>query len=836
MDNYSSPFGTSKTPEDSAIDELLKSIKTQQKKADSEKALVDEGLSTLASAFFDDEADKRSPDKVAPNFDSLPPLPDNSDAVQTYSGINPIWDEMDLTTSTEVIRQEELKNFANENPFSDMLSQGEQLSEGDFGYIPPSEESAAEQLESGFPQLDDDAPTAEPQDATPLVYPRAAESESADEPFIDSSYFAGAFSAIKGASAQPTAEEPIQTSEASVDSFDLSEEDDINAHTDIDSEIAFDNAVATEPEPVSFNAELSEAALSADGETEFEPVNEPQSETIPAENSERQENITAKDVEPYNEFSDEGPSFTTINVGQDPLPEIAETPLPQADDMTADIPPTMENPETPSVIKAAVPDEENEYFAALNASNDTQDDYDDENDELEPPPYIAPRAVKRGGKKKKGSKKSSAKSSSKRRSGVSSAKKGRGGLIALAVILVIVIAGAAVLFPTLSFTYSLLTKDYTSAAVKYETGVATSELQAKVSDKVASFFANRVLNSYIDGKLSYDEAADALLSLSSVSGLGDAVALATDTLSKMHSSDEAFTAGIAALDGGDLITAVEQLSLVDSVSPNYDLALTKLATAKESLKTSILESTKSNFANGYFTACFTAYDTAERLLPDDSDIATQYATHEGEFEAYITSVINAYILEGKYGDAYANIVYAVNLAHNSTNLKALYDSYTPWIAPINVFTLTSEDSNSADSGYSEADWNENTDTDNQANNYTSGKIFTVTASNTFEKEYQIGGDYELLTGVFVAHANSAGIEKDGVSGKLYIYGDGSLLYSSSAANGTAQPEAFSIDVSDIDDLTVMLDMDTADSTALSLAITNLSLYKSMDEFKATIQP
>lgn len=482
-----------------------------------------------------------------------------------------------------------------------------------------------------------------------------------------------------------------------------------------------------------------------------------------------------------------------------------------------------------------VPDEDNEFFAALNAAPDEADSFN-EDDELEPPPYIAPRAVKRGGKKKKGAKKGSAKSSSKKRANVSSGKKkGRGGLIALAAVLVVIIAAAAVFFPTLSFSYSLFTDDYSAAATKYENGIATSELQTKVSNKVANYFANRILNSYLGGELSYDQAAEALLSLSSVSGLGDAVAQATDSLSKLHTSDEAFALGVAALDEGDLITAVEQLSLVDAVSPNCDTALVKLTTAKDSLKSSILDSTKNNFANGYFTACFKAYDTAERLLPDDSDIAAQYATHEGEFEAYITSVINAYILEGKYNDAYANIVYAVNLAHNSADLKALYDSYTPWIAPINVFTLSSENTNSADSGYSDADWNESTDTDSVGNSYTSGKIFTVTVSNAFEREYNIDGAYEQLTGTVTAHANSAGIGSSSISGTLYIYGDGSLLYSSGAVNGTTQPEAFTVDVSDVDDLTIIFDIDTADSTSLSLAVTNFNLFKTMDELKATIQ-
>ncbi len=830
MDNYSSPFGTNKTPEDAAIDELLNSIRTQQQKANSEKAAVDEGLSTLASAFFEDEADRRTPDKVAPNFDALPPLPDNSDAVQTYSGINPIWDELDLTTSTEVARQEELNNFVNENPFSDVASDQETI-ENDFGFTPQSTTSAAEQLESGFPPLENEAGETTPsvsQDTVQLVYPRAAEPVPEEEPYMDSSYFAGAFSAIKGVPVQPqeAEDEPLPEQPAEAE----------EEHIDFDAGISLENAVAVEPEPVSYNIEPIDTELPSDDEANGESLEFEQTDAPLNPQAELEKVFTVDPAKEYDEFSDETPSFSTIGTAQPPVHEATETPAPQINDITASIPPTIEDniAQAPSA-SPMVPDEDNEFFAALNAAPDEADSFN-EDDELEPPPYIAPRAVKRGGKKKKGAKKGSAKSSSKKRANVSSGKKkGRGGLIALAAVLVVIIAAAAVFFPTLSFSYSLFTDDYSAAATKYENGIATSELQTKVSNKVANYFANRILNSYLGGELSYDQAAEALLSLSSVSGLGDAVAQATDSLSKLHTSDEAFALGVAALDEGDLITAVEQLSLVDAVSPNCDTALVKLTTAKDSLKSSILDSTKNNFANGYFTACFKAYDTAERLLPDDSDIAAQYATHEGEFEAYITSVINAYILEGKYNDAYANIVYAVNLAHNSADLKALYDSYTPWIAPINVFTLSSENTNSADSGYSDADWNESTDTDSVGNSYTSGKIFTVTVSNAFEREYNIDGAYEQLTGTVTAHANSAGIGSSSISGTLYIYGDGSLLYSSGAVNGTTQPEAFTVDVSDVDDLTIIFDIDTADSTSLSLAVTNFNLFKTMDELKATIQ-
>lgn len=877
MDNYNSPFGASKSSEDAAIDELLSSIKAQQKKANAEKASVDDGLATLASAFFEDTEGQRQADKVAPLFDSLPPLPDNSDAVKTYSGIDPIWDDLDLTTSTEYSREEELKSFINENPFEnpapisgEAAATAAQSEDYDFSN-PFGSGDVLSELETAFPPLDEvqgeafeqPAEPASFEDTSALVYPRAAEAEQLDEPLLDNSYFSGAFSEIKGAVSselkQFEADNHLDyTAEVSAingarEAAAPPEETDFAAEQSAEPEMfsfeptqpavakdAADALMQNDPQPdaqtTAFTYENAETT--ADENAVAAPLVTP----TPEENnavSELEEAFTVQPKKAYDEFSDDGPDFSNLDITNAPAAAPVVAPKAEASASAINTEVAQTTAEVPQ-IKQAVPSlEDNEYYAAMNsAAAPVEEDFPIGEDEPELPPYIAPRAVKRGGKKKKkGAKKSSAssKSRSKGKKVTAGGKKGRGGLIALIAVLAVIAIAAAVFFPTINFTLSLLSKDYSSAAAKYESSVASSDLQLKVANPVAGYFAEKIATSYESGELSYDEAISALTSLSTASGLADAVAEATTRIEKINVSNEAFVAGTAALDAGDLPTAVEQLSLVDEVSANYAVAQSKLATAKESLKSSILESTKSNFANGYFTAVFTEYDVADRLLPGDSDIAAQYATHENDFKTYITSLVNQHILAGEYSEAYSTITYAVNLAHKCEDLIALNNSYSPWIAPVNLFTLSSVDSNSADSGYSEADWNKASDLDHLSASFSSGKVFTVTSSNSFEKEYQIDGNYEQLTGTLTAHMNSTGVGSGSVSGRLYIYGDGSLIYSSSSVSGTTEPVSFNVDISDVDDLTFILDVDTENSIPLSLAITDFNLYKNMDDLRATLQ-
>ena len=71
-------------------------------------------------------------------------------------------------------------------------------------------------------------------------------------------------------------------------------------------------------------------------------------------------------------------------------------------------------------------------------------------------------------------------------------------------------------------------------------------------------------------------------------------------------------------------------------------------------------------------------------------------------------------------------------------------------------------------------------------------------------------------------------------GRLSIYGDGSLLYSSSSVNGASDPVAVDVDLSNIDTLTIRVDMKTTNSTELTLALMNFNLFKDMTELKATL--
>ena len=875
MDNKYNPQDYNGSPSDAQLDELLASIKAQQSAYNAEKPAINEQLSAVTSAFFDDfpssnYSAQNAPPSPYPNPNSYnaPPVQNN-----TYTGLPPVWDDVDLTTSEEISRNNDLTSFAEENPFGN----GGDLSFGQGGFggeaFPPANAQPYPQPQyNPYGAYQPQQFQEQPQQSYPLQpqpqyqpqpsYPQAAEAPAAEyEPTIDPAAFAGVFNAINGVNAQPSAVPP-QSAEPGVNTNFAPTQ-----ATSQPSPVVFEQTPETqEPSPIAFEQtakaeEPSRASFEQAPETQepspvaFEQASKAQ-EPLPVafEQTAKAEEpiITENTAEPEKAFDgfdifDDVPSSQSSS--EDAPFTNDNSPYDTAAFRAAFSPAETQQSETeaPSLEKDDIVENEDSQEKPSLDETDNPYDYEETNedeDEYQAPPYIAPRAVKRGtkGKKKTSSSskkkgKSSTKVSAVAASGKTEGKKkgGKGVLIALACVVGVIVIAAAVFFPSLKFSISLLSGDYDAAGVQYASSVAPSSLQSLVGNKVAEYVVNKTVASYTDGSADYETVSAIFDKLSSMTALDAIVSAGRSTLDTQHTSNVAFDAANEALSADDFKTAVEQFMLVDPINANYTAAQTKLSDAKSSLKAQILENTSNNFAQGYYTATFTDYDIADALLANDSDIANQYATHEAAYVTYIVDLVKTYIMDSNYTDALSAINASTKLCHKSSELAALSEAYTGWISPINVFTLAASDEDGAADGNSETDWVSGSDSDNRGSfEYASGKIFKITTSDVFSKEYALDGQYEKLSGFFGAHGSSAAVTDPNCYGRLSIYGDGSLLYSSSSVNGASDPVAVDVDLSNIDTLTIRVDMKTTNSTELTLALMNFNLFKDMTELKATL--
>ncbi|MFR2168662.1 MAG: NPCBM/NEW2 domain-containing protein [Coprococcus sp.] len=100
------------------------------------------------------------------------------------------------------------------------------------------------------------------------------------------------------------------------------------------------------------------------------------------------------------------------------------------------------------------------------------------------------------------------------------------------------------------------------------------------------------------------------------------------------------------------------------------------------------------------------------------------------------------------------------------------------------------------------------DKDNTGTSYSSGILLSESGGYMFsdsessEIEYLLGGKYDKLSGKVVLHYDCKDNAESSAAGKVKIYGDGELLYSSDVVKSGVLPQNFDLNITGVNRLKI----------------------------------
>ncbi|MEA4911782.1 MAG: NPCBM/NEW2 domain-containing protein [Oscillospiraceae bacterium] len=473
-------------------------------------------------------------------------------------------------------------------------------------------------------------------------------------------------------------------------------------------------------------------------------------------------------------------------------------------------------------------------------------DYVRSDSEYTLPPYIPERAVKRTAQSKRKAKKSSR--GGKRRAARTEAPKtvrpaprsaqptkrtARGEksgrrlpVVILCAVLGVLVAAALVFLPSIRFAASLLSGDYAKASTIYMQSVGASRLQSPVGEKIALLTADRALSRYLNGSADYDSACAQLDGIAQISSFTAAANAVKTQLTQQHESKLAYDAAQTALAEEDYATAVEQLQKISPNYSKYDEAARQLDDTVQLYKQDVLAAIASYTSDADFEPLFAVADRALTLLDSDADIRAAYDNAETAFYNYAFNLIRQSALSGDYAVAARVLKNAYAACPNGARIAQLYATYSPYLLATDLLDLPASDQTALSETTSVlTNYVPGSDADASGkSDYEAGLVLRAPVSDSFSRTYAINSQYSMLTGCISAIGASAGLEDTGCYARVTITGDGYTLYSSSSVYGTTSPVSIEADVSNVDTVTIRLELRTHDNTEYAAGLLDFLLF------------
>lgn len=338
--------------------------------------------------------------------------------------------------------------------------------------------------------------------------------------------------------------------------------------------------------------------------------------------------------------------------------------------------------------------------------------------------------------------------------------------------------------------------NYIDAAEIYSASIygnTEKEHQAKQSLEAQ---LDQALDDYNTGTKSYDEASNTITTVDRVNVLSiERVDRASATLNALQSSKAAFESAEALFASGLYADALDNYLSVIEADSNYSAAQQKATEAKTCFLADLDEELQGYLAEDEYDAALELLDDALRMLPGETALTAKQTEVEAKLLNHtLEQAEEAFSAGNDYEAAIRIITAAQNKLGENDRLTAALEKYQGYI-PVYLNELEYFDA-------SDAFYEDSNMVDNYENEYKSGLCMYGAVGHGGSVRYYINGQYSTFSGACIIKKNQRDSDING--GYIEIYGDDVLLYTSPRMEPDSMPQNFSIDISGVAFLRIVI--------------------------------
>lgn len=344
--------------------------------------------------------------------------------------------------------------------------------------------------------------------------------------------------------------------------------------------------------------------------------------------------------------------------------------------------------------------------------------------------------------------------------------------------------------------------NYINAADIYEATIYGNTEREYETKQELDARLTQALSDYNTGEKTYDEANNVIETIERVNVL-DFTTLddAYFSLLALQQSKAAFDSAEALFAAELYSDALENYQAVLEEDTNYAAAQQKATEAREYFLAEVESRLNEYLDDNDYDSALNLLDEAHLMLPDEVSLDARETEIRAKYLNYALEQAGTVFSAGKdYESAIRVITAAQNRLGDNDRLAAALTEYQSYI-PVYLNELEYFDK------AGDGDWTPNLTLfndieDNYGNVYSYG-LSASSADHYLDQgsiRYYIAGNYTSFTGTLVVPNQS---RQSSETGRIEIYGDGVLLYSSPSMVSDSTPIDFSVDISDVSFLNIV---------------------------------
>lgn len=370
----------------------------------------------------------------------------------------------------------------------------------------------------------------------------------------------------------------------------------------------------------------------------------------------------------------------------------------------------------------------------------------------------------------------------------------------------------------------LIDEDYDAACEYYYFELPNDrDAMTKTNEALKKEVENAVTK-YEKGKWDYNVTIDYLTKLAFFTGCMHEAEAAISELRTAHENEQTLAEAQKSIDAGECLAAYLNLAAIKPESGVFNDA--------EELRRGIVDRAFAEFDDkcsemtnrGDFAAALNYCSETAAYLPENDKLAGNIDAlrHEigTDFEKEVIKQSDMMTAQGAYSEAEELLTQSM-LIYDSGALAEAREKLPQAVFSLSVFT---EDSYHVNVRGCSAQ-----DRDNLGNSgYSSGRIVKTLyfQSDCFaEWSFLIEGAYRELKGDFFTHFDAKDETSADCVGKLLIYADGNLLYTSPVMRGGVEPVSFELNVSGVKQLTLRVEARREHNGSLTYGLADCYLFK-----------
>ena len=206
-------------------------------------------------------------------------------------------------------------------------------------------------------------------------------------------------------------------------------------------------------------------------------------------------------------------------------------------------------------------------------------------------------------------------------------------------------------------------------------------------------------------------------------------------------------------------------------------------------KSTVVENVRNAFEAGKYSKVFEELEKALKKMPDDKEMISLQEDYKNRYIKKVINSVDSSIEEQEYNQAEKDVQEALKILQDNEVLTQKLAEIQD-VKPVVLSTL-----NALNGGFG---WSEETATDSFGNTYNNVSNYAVIKGFWYENsgndtyaEYRIDGEYKKLSFLVGPHAD---IPEKG-TGKIQIYADDVLVFSSSEIGRKTDVEHYEVDIS-----------------------------------------